>query len=177
MPVVGDTHRFARDPFGFLEALADAYGDIARFRLGLNALSLITDPDDIEDVLVRDSGSYRKADFGDGAVEDLLGKGPLLAEGENWRQQRRIWQPSFAPDRIDALGEVMADCAREFVDGWDPGETLAIDTEISRLTVRIIVETMFGVSLSETTARRIGEMLEPVGSRFVPNPIRAVTPD
>ncbi|MFB6169777.1 MAG: cytochrome P450 [Haloarculaceae archaeon] len=177
LPVVGDARRFARDPFGFLEALADAYDDVARFRLGPNTLYLLTDPEAVEDVLVRDADRYRKADFGDDAVRDLLGDGLLLAEGDDWRRQRRVWQPSFDPDHVETLGAQMVERTREWMADWEDGDRLAIDAELSRLTVSIIVETMFGVRLDDATARRIGQLLEPVGSRFVPDPMRAVTPD
>jgi cytochrome P450 len=48
---------------------------------------------------------------------------------------------------------------------------------MSRLTVGIIVEAMFGADLGEERTRRVQENLKPLGRRFEPDPLRFLIPE
>ncbi|PSQ64170.1 MAG: hypothetical protein BRD21_00125, partial [Halobacteriales archaeon SW_8_66_22] len=59
-PLFGSSRRYARDPFRFLSACEGAYGDIASFDLGPMDAYLLTDPGEIERVLVSDHEKFAK---------------------------------------------------------------------------------------------------------------------
>ncbi|RDZ95580.1 cytochrome P450, partial [Haloferax sp. Atlit-6N] len=80
VPVFGNSRQYARDPFTFLTSVADAYGDVARFDLGPIETYMVTNPADIERVLVTEDAKYHKPDFQDDAIGTLLGDGLLLSE-------------------------------------------------------------------------------------------------
>lgn len=176
-PVVGVLPRYARDPFAFLEAVRDSYGDLAAFDLGPMRTYLATSPESVERVLVTEEGSYSKPEFQADALGELLGEGLLTSEGERWRERRSVAGPAFAPDRIAGLAPIMADRAAATVDRWTDGERRDVEWEMTRLTLEIIVEATFGVELEPATARIVGNYLEPVGRRFEPDPRRALVPD
>ncbi|WP_255192811.1 cytochrome P450 [Natronobeatus ordinarius] len=176
-PVVGVLPRYARDPFAFLTAVRRSYGDVAAFDLGPIRTHLLTSPDAVERVLVTDEDAFSKPRFQTDALEELLGDGLLLSEGQQWRERRDLAGPAFAPDRIARLGPVMADRATAMVDRWEPGEVRNVEWEFTRTTLEIIVEAMFGVDLSPGTAKLVGHLLEPIGARFEPDPRRALVPD
>ena len=176
-PIVGVLPRYARDPFGFLTAVRRSYGDVAAFDLGPIRTHLLTSPETVERVLVTDEDAFSKPRFQTNALEELLGEGLLLSEGQQWRERRDLAGPAFAPDRIARLAPVMADRASAMVDRWDHGEVRDLEWEFTRATLEIIVETMFGVELSVGTAKLVGHLLEPVGARFEPDPRRALVPD
>ena len=177
VPLFGNSRQYARDPFTFLASVEAAYGDVVRFDLGPLETYLLTNPADIERVLVADDAAYRKPDFQDDAIGTLLGDGLLLSEGETWRKQRQLAQPAFAPHRISSMDELIARHAREMVDEWDAGDLRDVNLDMARVTVRIIVEAMFGSRLTDDQTRTIQEHLEPLGQRFEPDPMRFLVPD
>ncbi|RLM56743.1 cytochrome P450 [Halobellus sp. Atlit-31R] len=177
VPVFGNSRQYARDPFTFLTSVAEAYGDVARFDLGPIETYMLTNPADIERVLVTDDAKYHKPDFQDDAIGTLLGDGLLLSEGETWQKQRQLAQPAFGPKRISALGDSISGHAQTMVDDWEAGEVRDVHLEMARVTVRIIVEAMFGSQLTDEQTQLVQENLEPLGQRFEPDPLRFLVPD
>ncbi|MFB6154862.1 MAG: cytochrome P450 [Haloferacaceae archaeon] len=177
LPVVGNARRYARDPFSFLDACAEAYGDVISLRFGPMDAYAVTNPDEIERILVTEAATFRKPSFRDDAVEDLLGDGLLLSEGERWRRQRDLAQPAFAMSRITELDGLMTDRTLDVVADWRDGDVVDVEGEMARLTVSIIVEAMFGTSLTDEQVETVHEHLEPLGARFEPDPLRFLLPN
>jgi cytochrome P450 len=177
VPVIGNSGQYARDPFEFITACAEAYGDVVHFELGPIDTYMITNPADIERVLVTDDAKYTKPKFQDDAIGDLLGEGLLLSEGDTWRKQRELAQPAFLMSRLSGLSDQMVDYTVEMLDDWTGGEVVNVHLEMARLTVKIIVEAMFGSTIDAERVRTVQENLEPLGSRFEPNPFRFAIPD
>ena len=176
-PLFGNSRQYARDPFTFLTGVADAYGDVVRFDLGPVETYLLTNPADIERVLVADEAKYGKPEFQDDAIGTLLGDGLLLSDGERWRKQRRLAQPAFSPKRISSMGGLITDHTTAMLDDWEAGSLHDIHLEMARVTVRIIVEAMFGSSLTAEQTQQVQENLEPLGQRFEPDPLQFLIPD
>ncbi len=175
-PVVGSTRRYARDPFAFMEQVGRAYGDIARFQLADRDTYLLANPRDIEEVLVAGEGAYTKPVFGDDAVDELLGNGLLLSEGEFWRNQRKRAQPAFDPRRISDMASMMIDHTERHIADWAPGDVVDVREEMAKLTVGIIADAMFDAHLDAKTVEQVQSALEPLGSRFEPDAVRFLTP-
>jgi cytochrome P450 len=176
-PLFGNGRQYADDPFSFLHACADSYGDVIRFDLGPRETYLLTNPADIERVLVADAERYRKPRFGDDAIDTLLGRGLLMSEGETWQRQRRLASPSFHNRRIGALAGTMVEHTRSQIADWEDGEVVDIQLEIARLTVKIIVSAMFGADITDEEVKTVQEKLEPLGARFEPDPRRFLIPN
>ncbi|WP_416838208.1 cytochrome P450 [Haloferax sp. DFSO52] len=177
VPVFGASRQYARDPFTFLTAVADAYGDVIHFDLGPLDTYMLTNPADIERVLVSDASKFRKPQFQDRAIGDLLGEGLLMSEGATWQKQRQLAQPAFDVRRISTMAGMMTDRTERMLSGWHNGDVIDVQLEMTRLTVEIIVDAMFGADLDAERIRIIQENLEPLGTRFEPDPIRFLTPD
>lgn len=178
LPVLGNTHRYSRDPLSFIETLTRCYNHLSSFTLGTERTYLVSNPADVEQVLVSESASYRKPEsLRSGAIDDLLGDGLLLSDGGLWERQRRRAQPAFAPGRVMRFGETISGYAEEVTAGWTDGTVIEIDPLMARATVKVIVAVMFGTELDEATTRKIQENLEPVGEMFMPDPVRFLLPD
>ena len=176
-PLFGNGRQFADDPFTFMRACADSYGDVVRFDLGPRETYLLTNPADIERVLVSEAERYRKPQFGDDAMTRLLGDGLLLSEGDTWRKQRTLANPSFHTQRIGALTGTMVDHTESHLAEWEPDDVIDIQLEVARLTVRIIVSAMFGADVTDEEVATVQENLEPLGARFEPDPRRFLIPN
>jgi cytochrome P450 len=59
-PVVGNMLGYARDPLGFLTRCSREHGDVVRLRFPGTLAYLITHPDDIEQVLVKNNRNFIK---------------------------------------------------------------------------------------------------------------------
>ena len=177
VPVFGNSQRFAEDPFSFMTACAEAYGDVVSFDLGPIPLFMLTNPRDIQRVLLGESERFPKLDLGDDAITTLLGDGLLMSEGETWRTQRQLASPAFRGQRIRTLGGMMVEHTESMLADWEPGDRIDIQVEMARLTVRIIVSAMFGTDIDEGRIETIQRNLDPLGARFEPDPFRRLVPE
>ena len=178
LPVLGNTHRYSRDPFTFIETLTRSYNGLSTFTLGSERTYLVTDPTDIERVLVSEASRFRKAQtMRTGSIDDLLGDGLLMSGGEFWQRQRQRAQPAFAPGRVANFGETISGYAEAMLDGWDEGDVVAIDPAMARITVKVIVSVMFGTELDDPTTETVQNNLEPLGKMFEPKAAQFLLPE
>ncbi|PSP73515.1 cytochrome P450 [Halobacteriales archaeon QH_9_66_26] len=178
LPVLGNTHRYSRDPFTFIETLTRSYNGLSTFTLGSERTYLVTDPTDVERVLVSEASRFRKAQtMRTGSIDDLLGDGLLMSGGEFWQRQRQRAQPAFAPGRVANFGETISGYAEAMLDGWDEGDVVAIDPAMARITVKVIVSVMFGTELDDPTTETVQNNLEPLGKMFEPKAAQFLLPE
>ncbi|USZ70003.1 cytochrome P450 (plasmid) [Halorussus salilacus] len=175
-PLFGSSRRYARDPFRFLSACEQAYGDVVQFDLGPIPTYLLTDPADVERVLVSEADRYRKPDFQDDALGDLLGKGLLLSEGQTWREQRELANPAFSPGRVTGFVDDIVSHSDDLLADWADGAQVDVERDMTEVTLAVIVDLMLGTDLNDRRVRTIREALEPLGARFEPDPVRFAAP-
>jgi len=176
-PLFGASRQYSRDPFDFIETLESAYGDVAHFDMGPMETYMLTDPADIERVLVSEADVFRKPDFQNDALGDLLGDGLLLSEGETWKQQRQLANPAFSMARLGGMADRVTDHAEAMVDDWAAGDRIDAESEMARVTLNVILDLMLGVELPAEKIDVIEEQLEPLGQRFEPDPLRFAMPE
>jgi cytochrome P450 len=82
----------------------------------------------------------------------FLGEGLLTSEGEFHRRQRRLSQPAFHRQRMDAYAEVMARYGAMTRDRWQSGETVDMAQEMMRLTLAIVGKTLFDADVESEAA-------------------------
>ena len=146
----------------FFRKTAARYGPIASSRMGRARFYYVSEPSAIEEVLVTAGRSYVKG-RGTQRLERLLGKGLLTSNGALHLRQRRLVQPAFHRERIAGYAATMVQRAEAFADGVLAGETLAMDAAMSRLTLGIAAETLFGAEVddqADTIGRALDEAME-----------------
>jgi cytochrome P450 len=176
-PLFGSSRRYARDPFRFLSACEQAYGDVVQFDMGPIETYLLTDPEDIEQVLVSEAGKFAKPEFQDDALGDLLGKGLLMSDGQTWRDQRQLANPAFAMGRLTDFADDIVTHSDELLVGWQDGDVVNVEQEMTDVTLAVIVDLMLDTDLSDDRVGTIREALEPLGARFEPDPVRFAAPE
>ncbi len=160
-----------------MEVCADTYGDVVQFDLGPTRTYMVTDPGEIERVLVSEDHKYHKPTFQGDALGELLGDGLLLSEEETWRHQRQLAQPAFAPGRLQELDERMVEHTETMLADWRDGQQRDVEVDMASVTVTIIVDAMLGAHLDDRRTRVVRENLEPLGRRFEPDPLRPLIPE
>ena len=157
--LTGNLPDYAPDQLGFLTRSAKQYGDVVRLRFLNVPLYLLNHPDHVEYVLVRNNRNFIK-DRAERSGLRFLGQGLLTSEGDYWRRQRRLAQPAFHRRRISAYGEAMVGSAERMLDrSWRDGETREIQEDMSRLTLEIVSNTLFGAAMNENLEEEVGEAL------------------
>ena len=156
--IMGSMREFNRDTLGFIERCRD-YGDVVYSRYLYVHAYFIYNPNDIEAILTTDARSYRKAQtLRSPFFQRLVGNGLVTSEGEFWRRQRRLAQPAFHRQRISSYGEIMVQYARRMIDTWQDGEERDLSRDMTRLTLEIVVKTLFNSDVSRD-ADHVGQVL------------------
>ena len=78
---------------------------------------VINHPDDIKHVLLSNHRNYTKGEGMD-RVKILLGNGIMTSEGDFWRRQRRMMQPSFHRRVIDRFSGLIHEVNEQFAERW-----------------------------------------------------------
>ncbi|WP_273837515.1 cytochrome P450 [Halococcus sp. PRR34] len=178
LPLLGNTHRYSRDPFSFIETLTRSYNGLSTFTLGTEQTYLVTEPKEIERILVSEDSKFRKSQtIRSGSIDDLLGDGLLMSGGDFWQRQRQRAQPAFAPSRVMNFGEEISEYAETMLSHWNDGEVVKIDPAMARITVKVIVSVMFGTELDDQTTEKVQNNLEPLGKMFEPKPAQFLLPE
>ncbi|MCB9748793.1 MAG: cytochrome P450 [Myxococcales bacterium] len=193
LPLVGHTLAFRRDPLNFMLRMTRELGDVAPAQIGPAKLLFLSRPEHVRRVLMHKDGNLSKRTPVYRALARFLGRGILTSEGDFWLRHRRIIQPMFSKQRLARFASVMTRAiedmlARRWRDAIARGDAFDIADEMTKLTLRIVVETLLGSSstqdmedldqATESAQRyvqtRIGNVL--VAPRWLPTAInRAAT--
>ena len=134
------------------------YGDLYRvFAPGRGVYNyVINHPDDIKRVLLSNHRNYTKGEGMD-RVKILLGNGIMTSEGDFWRRQRRMMQPSFHRRVIDQFSLLIRDVNDKFAARWADkaarGEAINMSDDASELTLEIVLRSIFGSDLARLEAQ------------------------
>ncbi len=162
----GNLPDYVPDQLGFLQRCAREYGDVVRLRFLNVPVYVLNHPDHVEYMLVGNNRNFIK-DRAERSSLRFLGQGLLTSEGDYWRRQRRLAQPAFHRQRISAYGRTMVESAEEMIrSSWRDGETRRVQEDMSRLTLQIVSETLFGASMTDDLQEEVGEALDVVMGRF-----------
>jgi cytochrome P450 len=148
---------FSRDMLGFLCRLKHEYGDVVAFRLGPERTVLLSHPEHMHEVLVRQHRAFLKGRRGD-VSKQFLGQGLLNSEGALHQRQRHLMQPAFHRQRLAQYATVMTTAAARLRQSWQDGDTLDITPAMMRVTLAIAAKTLFDADV-EDEATDIGRAI------------------
>jgi len=147
-----------QNPLDYFTAMAQQYGDVSGMRIGRFRSLFVNHPDLIEGVLVNNASKYHKGRILQ-ANKYLFGEGLLTSEGDFWLRQRRLSQPAFHRQRVNAYAATMAEYAEQMAATWRNGEERDIHQEMMQLALRIVGKTLFDADVTRD-AREVGETLD-----------------
>jgi cytochrome P450 len=142
--IMGVMREFNRDTLGFIERCRD-FGDVVHTRFLYVHAYFLYNPRDIEAILTTN--------------------GLVTSEGDFWRRQRRLAQPAFHRQRISSYGDIMVQYAQRTIDTWQDGQERDLSRDMTRLTLEIVVKTLFNADVSRD-ADHIGQVLSSLVKPF-----------
>lgn len=158
-----------RDGLDFFTRLQRVHGDVVHAPLfGLDCYFLFH-PDHIEQVLRRHAANVIKDVPTRDGLSRALGQGLVTTDGPLWRQHRKLVSFAFTPRRIASYGATMAAAATRTLSRWRVGETIDIHAEMSRMTMDVVAQVLFGADV-ERDADTVGRAMSVINDGFANSP-------
>jgi cytochrome P450 len=164
-PILGNTLGFKNDIIGTLMAGYRDYGDIVKFRgVGpLFPLYLVAHPDYVMHVLKDNAENYPRTPLVRAKWKMVVGDGLICTEGDFWKTQRRLAQPSFDPRLLQSFDGLIADETDQLLDRWERhaerGEPFDVAREMVHLALANLGGAMFSTEWREE-ALKMGDAVE-----------------
>lgn len=137
--------RMRKGPVGPIGERFRRYGDLYYAPFMGQPLFSLRHPEHLNEVLVSKAAAFEKPRKGS-AIRQLarvVGQGLLLSNGEFWRQQRRLIQPSFRRERLDEYVSLMVTHSQKLVESWRGRSEIEASHEMMELTLRIVSAALF----------------------------------
>lgn len=160
-PVVGTSTIFTRNQLEAIRGLVIEHGDLVSYKIGPQPICLLTNPDDIHQVLVTEQSKFMKGALTH-ELSRFMGRGLVTSEGKFWRRQRKIAAPSFTKRHIQKFADTMVERSWSVAQTLDDGPR-DVHADMMELALQIVLHTVFGdaeVPDTRAVAPLVGTLLE-----------------
>ncbi len=150
---------FALDPIAFLNKNREEHGGIYLVPSRAKNIMVVQDPELVKYMLQDNNKNFIKS-FGYDVLAMLLGKGLLTSEGDFWRKQRRMAQPAFHKERLNAMVQSMVSCTKDYIERLEAkrGQELDMSKEMSNVTLHIVASSLFTSNVDDVVDTVAKEM-------------------
>jgi cytochrome P450 len=139
---------FRHNPVDMLLAIARQHPEIARVRYGVIPVLVVSDPALAHELLVDKADAFIKTFGLTLFARPVLGQGLLTLERVAHRKRRRLVSPPFMARRVAGYADEIAQRAERSAQRIGALGQLDVSAETMRLTLEIIVKTMFGAEIA-----------------------------
>lgn len=163
LPILGNARDFTKDALGFLDGCQKQFGDLFHLKLaGVNGYVALH-PSLIQQVLSQNQQNYSKSTRGILKYREVLGTGLFTSEGDHWRRQRRIVQPTLKKVSVDSFSRIMLEETKSLSEHWEQNyldlPSFDLYSDMMRITLKIVSMTLLGKDVSDATSS-VGKALE-----------------
>lgn len=141
------TYKQVKNPVGTMEESMERYNGTYAVNLGLKRMIATQDPGFIDHVLRTNHRNYHKSPIQTVQLGRFLGKGLLTSNGEYWLKQRRLIQPGFHIDKIQALYSIIKKTVDAYLDSLPTGKKIDVYPLMNRLAFQIVINSLFNVKV------------------------------
>lgn len=140
------------------ESMARFNGTYA-VNLGSRRLIATQDPGFIDHVLKTNHKNYYKSPILTEQLGRFLGKGLLTSNGEYWLKQRRLIQPGFHLEKIQALYGIIKRTVDQFLSAFPVSDNVDVYPLMNSLAFEIVINTLFNVKVPLETRRELSRFI------------------
>ena len=154
LPALVQTALFSARPVAFLDGCRRRYGSVFSLRLiPFGKLAYLTDPAACKEVFTGDTSVF-KAGAANQFLAPTLGDDSLLLLDEaEHLQTRKLMLPPFHGEAVKRYADVMAQIAAAEIATWPTDRPFATRPSMQRITLEVILRTVFGIDEAERLAR------------------------
>jgi cytochrome P450 len=146
--------RQARDPVGFFEDCRKRFGDVYTTRLpGMPASVTFALPEAAKEIFAN-PGDTMWAGEANEPIEFLVGRHALVRlDGQKHKRERKLMMPAVHGERMASYGLQMRAITDDVVSRLRPGEVADVQDAMQEITLRVILESVFGLPPGEQQDR------------------------
>lgn len=153
LPLLGNLLQLRFDSFhNSLEAWADQYGPLYRFRIGPRRLACISDPEVIKWMHRERPDRFRRTRAVQAATSEMRMKGVFSSEGEDWRRQRKIVAMALNTAHLKPFYPKLRTTVERLMGRWeraaDAGQAVDLCRDLMRFTVDVTTQLAFGLDFN-----------------------------
>jgi cytochrome P450 family 110 len=156
VPTFIQTFQVMFDQFGVLERYHQKYGDIfyTPASFSFPPFVIFNDPKAIEKVFTADPNLFEVGKQTSLAIRVLLGEKSLVAlSGVQHQRHRKLLMPPFHGERMKSYGDTIIDITKKVISQWQVGKSFSIRDYTQEISLRVILETIFGLDEGEKLNR------------------------
>lgn len=137
--------RMVKEPYDFYLDCYKKFGPVSAVHIfGQPRWVLVGDPEAVRTIFKASADEFHGDSEG---IKYLVGpKTVLFLNGEQHRRERRVLNAPFKHERMAVYAERMIASANDVIDGLRPGQELVGMELMQKITLRVIIECIFGVS-------------------------------
>ena len=150
-----------KNPLPFHHKNFEEKGDIFSLKLGfLTHVHFCRDAALAEYVLQKNQRNYTKTKIQTKDLVKYVGKGLLTAEGEHWKRQRKLIQPSFHKKQLQTLMQSMQNAIDTEYKRIETEKTVDIFPILSDLAFQVVVKSLFTKAVTDKEIARLQYITE-----------------
>lgn len=149
----------SKDMLAFISKSMDKFGGTYTASLGFKQKIILTqDPDFINHILRANQRNYQRSKLFTERASQFYGKGILFMNGQSWKRQRKLLQPSFYRQKIGGLFDNIIDPIQQFLATLPTGTNIDIYPLMHQLSFEILVASLFEVNISTAIKRELKDI-------------------
>lgn len=164
-----NVYRFSADQLNLLTDLRARHGDVVRLEVLGTPWYLFNHPDDIEAIMIEHHKIMARDQY-IVVLQRALGMGLLTSDGDLWKRQRRLMATAFTPKRIKSYADTMVEVTDRALRPWHDGQEINLHDEMSRVTMQVVAEVLFGTGVTPTDVDTVGRSVEVLNEYFANSP-------
>ena len=106
---------------------------------------LVNDPAGVRHVMATNAANYARPAILPRLFRPLAGQGVFLAEGSEWRRQRRLLSPSFTPNHMNILLHHFIAAANDLVHGLEGQKSANLSDAYRNTTLNAVLRALFSL--------------------------------
>jgi cytochrome P450 len=165
------TYKQVKDPIGTMGESMKRFNGTYAVNLGLNRMIATQDPGFIDHVLRANHKNYFKSAIQTEQLGKFLGKGLLTSNGEYWLRQRRLIQPGFHVDKINALYGIIKKTTDNFLEKFPTGKEIDVYPLMYKLAFEIVINSLFNIKVPLEDQQQLSTFIREV-QEFVIKEVR-----
>jgi cytochrome P450 len=171
------TFRYVREPFQLLEECRGSLGEIFTLRLiGSGDWVFLSEPQHVRQMFTGDIHVMHAGEANSSVFGPLTGQRCALSLNEQAHlDRRRLLSRSFHGDRMHEYTDVMREVAKRTIAGWPQEQTFALQPQMQRIALEVILCTIFGLERG-VKEERLAKLLTRLANEGLRSPL-LMTPD
>jgi cytochrome P450 len=130
------------NPALYFDRLARDFGDFVHVK-GLLDFYFVNHPALVKRLLTETNRTFDKRSIIYDRFRNAFGDGLVVSEGDRWKRQRRMMQPTFKPGAVRSFFDLMLDEAHTMTGRWEKDSPFDIAEDMQRVTLAIAGRALF----------------------------------